>query len=195
MMKPTLPILALSLFALIAQARATEVIVDGDFESPDTSAWIPNYSGMIGNWNAPGTSGHSLYLGLGGTAGSDAMQVIDLSAYRTATLSFDVTAVARNAPNTSIFAVSAGYDNEVYRYYFEGSPVGQLFQKHISIPLTAAAAFKPFTALVFSGMHGNDSSTDIWVDNVSIQAQAVPEPATIGALALGAFAALRRRRK
>jgi hypothetical protein len=40
-----------------------------------------------------------------------------------------------------------------------------------------------------------NSSSSAWIDNVSIQARAVPEPTTFAALSIGALALLRRRRR
>ena len=150
---------------------------------------------MIGNWNAPGTSGSSLSLAQGGIAGSYAVQTVDLSHYGSATLSFDLTTIAHGEPHTAYFSVSLGYDNELARYYLGSTTDGELSMRHISIPLIASAAFAPNSPVLFVGTHQSGSTTGIWVDNVSIQAQPVPEPATLSVLGLGAVAALRRRRK
>lgn len=180
---------------LAKPAHAVETVVHGDFETRDPFIWTTNYTDMIGTWNAPGTTGSSLSLAQGGIAGSYAFQTLDLSAYGSATLSFDLTAVAHGAPGTSYLAVTLGYDNEVARYSFGSATDGETTTKHVSIPLTNRTGFLPNSPLLFMGAHQNGSHTGIWVDNVSIQAQPVPEPTTLAALGLGALAAFRRRRR
>ena len=61
---------------------------------------------------------------------------------------------------------------------------------HFSFTVTATSAS---TAIFFSG--SSDAFATVELDNVSVTPQATPEPATVAALGLGAFAFVRRRRR
>lgn len=196
-MKQTLLFLAIaSLSAAASLASAAEAIQDGGFEVHDPWTWVTPFPGIFGTWNEPKMSGTSVQLGqFGGLAGDYVWQAFDLSAYGSATLSFDLTTISHGAPELSTFAVAAGYDNEVYRIDVGSNTDGLVQTRHVVIPLTSSHAFMPNSILTFTGWNEAGASSRMFVDNVSIRAQAVPEPAPCAALGLGAVAVLRRRRK
>ena len=195
MKRKSLSLALLSFAFLSVGAHASNLVVDGNFEGSNSTVWINNYNNMIGAWGVPGTAGRSLNLSYGGSGGCDAMQLMDLSKYKGAVLSFDLTTIAHGFDQSGEFAVSMGYDNTLFSTFVGSTTDGLVTEKHITVDFTSPAAFKANTFLIFGAIQAPGVTDKIYVDNISIQPMATPEPATYGALGLGVLTLVRRRKK
>lgn len=183
------------LLLLAPAAHAVEVVADGDFESPSASAWTSSAGdagNLIGAWGVPGMTGRSARLAVAPSDNLFIDQEVDLLGYQAATFTCDVTTVAHGAPNSGYLDINLGSDTLALLKV--GSAVdGEVQTQHLSIPITGIGDFSA-TSLAFFAGNDASSSNQIYVDNVSIKTQAVPEPATLCALGTGLFGVLRRRR-
>lgn len=191
-MKRTL--LMLVPFFVVSRVFAMDVVTNGSFENTSPVTWVTNYNNIIGNWGAPGTSGRSLSLSAGGTAGSYAFEAVNLQGYSSALLSFDLTVIKNGAAESSYFTANLGYDNELTRYRIGEEADGTVTTKHYSILVTNPVAFQNLSPLLFAGSNPMGSSTEFYVDNVVLDASAVPEPATMFVLGGGLVMLMRRRK-
>ena len=123
------------------------------------------------------------------------MQVMDMSHYKNAVLSFDLTTIAHGWVGSGEFAVTLGYDNTLAEAFVGSTTDGLITTQHFDIALTDPKEYTPFTPLIFGSIQASDTHDEMYVDNVSIKAQAVPEPTTMTVFGLGGLALIRRRHR
>ncbi len=184
--------LLVSLLAVGASsAFAVELVVNGGFE-PDATGWtiahLGSFSGVTTtpnstNW-VPHTGAYCFHMGAtSSTDQSDVFQDIATTVGTTYTVS--VWALDLNpADATAGFNATFGGTTFAAR----GPSLTSAYTQ-FSANIVATSAL---TRLEFTGY---EATQYIQVDDFSVQAQAVPEPASMAALGLGVVALLRRRRK
>lgn len=210
LMKGTLALLALA--ALGASASAVELVVNGNFSNgaPDTAPpWV--LSGvneaqgrwpLIANPNSfTGGNINSRALGLADYTGANdsAAQTINTAGYGAAKLTYRVVFHdAETVVGRDIFTLSFG-GTVLETFDFGSAPGSGNSLYHVFDRTYDLTPYFDGTAkeLRFAQVTdtSNFTSSGTYIDNVSIQAAPVPEPATLAALGLGALAMLRRRRR
>ncbi|MBN9501511.1 MAG: hypothetical protein BGO01_04415 [Armatimonadetes bacterium 55-13] len=185
-MKP-LPsrILSFMAFASVAAGAQANLIVNGDFETGNTNDWFLNSPGNNSAvWAGFGVGGSNGYViaEFSGTGGSVLSQDVITVANQNYLFSFDLSDDGFGA---SGFTASFG-DKVVFS---EINPDTNGDFKHFSYLVTATS---DLSTVKFTG-YNNPSITIL--DNVSLTAAPVPEPASMAALGLGVAAFIRRRKR
>lgn len=204
------PLLLAAVVAAVSQASAVELVYNGGFEIQDGNGaygdgWsidttIPAYTGdpsyFFDDWGAvPGLSGATAWLGFDNNDDVTIFQSIDTDGYTSAILTFDLFSDGFDDANPS-----APFD--FLTVSFAGVLLDTIDLGNDGDEFNLSPSYD-LTPYLNSGSQlleirvSNDGSlnTFSFVDNFSIEAQPVPEPATLAALGIGAIALLRRRRK
>lgn len=203
--------LAFALLGAAATASASELVYNGDFTIQDSSGvygagWtVDSVEGweadeIFQNWHEypaddPFTDAPdavTAFLGYDDENTDTISQSINTAGYSSAMLSVTFTSDAGDF--TGFDFMHLWFGGQLIDAVDVGSETFGAFQKTVTYDLTPMFDGTTKTLAVDVAL---DSSfpTWVWVENVSVQAQAVPEPATLTALSLGAFAVLRRKRK
>lgn len=196
-MKKNLAVLALVAVGAVSQAN---LIVNGSFEMPVEDPWA--YLGSIPGWTADGQN--VLEIGQGGTYGvtgfvGDQVMELDSTANVVATQSLNLSAgiyrltysFARRGEGMS----GKPADTADFEVLWNGSSVAG--HAPISTAMTSNSmvlnvASDGLVDLSFRGL-GTSDSYGALIDDV--QLEAVPEPATLAILGLGALGVARRRNR
>lgn len=202
----------LALATLGASASAVELVVNGGFDtivSEEAPPWqLSGVNRAQGRWPIVGnnntfTGGHmpgrSLGLADYTSANDAAWQTINTAGYGTATLTYRVVFHdSDTVAGRDIFTLSFGgtvlETFDIGAQPGSGNDVYHVFNRTYDLtPYFDGTAKDLRFATVTDGSNFTASGT--YLDDVSIQASPVPEPATIAALGLGALALLRRKRR
>lgn len=199
-MRP-LPFLALGIIGVLsAPAHAVELVQNGDFEaSPAGLNWtltgiaeVGNYSTLLG----PTVPTRVLWLGGVQNALDTGSQAIATAGYGTATLSFRLVLEDLDLANSDFFTVSFG-SHVLDTIDIGETPGDQLENYYVSNRTYDLSPFFDGTPQTLTFGIATDgkafTASSAWIDNVSIDAQPVPEPASLLAFGAGALALLRRR--
>ena len=212
MLKTLTGTLALALL-LSTSASASELVKNGDFEkTPNGSDWSIVSSGgysaakifLRNDKRIIGVQGGFAFLA-GYNGGIDTIsQTIDTQRVGSAVLTYDLSWFCRDSTKYDFLQVRFG--NDLIDTFDLGSDDNADFEKN----LTGSFSFDltPYLdgtakSLSFTGINDyyapderiNQYASAVFIDNVSIQAQPVPEPSSLAALGLAGLALLRRRRK
>lgn len=178
-----------------AASHAEEIIVNGDF-SNGNAAWLGDL-GNVGVWDvSPMAGGGNRFAKLGGT--NDNSQRVWNNAYfgfvpGTGTFTFDISTDRADVPGFDFLqvkigshiidlidlgGVSPGWSPVTQKSYDISAYVGHL---------SNSVEFKVLTDF--------SAPSTVVIDNVSIQTQPVPEPATLAIIGGGLLGVMRRRKK
>ena len=210
MLKTLTGTLALALL-VSTSASAAELVKNGDFETrPNGSDWSIVSSGgysaskifLRDDKKIIGVQGGFAFLA-GYNGGVDTIsQTIDTQGLGAAVLTYDLSWFSRDSTQYDFLEVRFG--NDLIDTFDLGSDDIADFDKN----LTGSFSFDltPYLngtakSLSFTGINDyyapderiNQYASAVFIDNVSIQAQPVPEPASLMAIGLGVVAFLRRR--
>lgn len=205
-MKKTL-ILALATFAASQVFAADEYVLNGDFEAGSAhwsqSTLLDPPQNLIGDFsgNVVDSSGDlgpaTTTAWLGGYSNADdsiTQTIAPITSGATGTLSFDYYDVNEDYPGADFLTVS--YGGQTLQTIDLGSfDTVKITKYHV---VTDVSSYFNGTAKDLKFEVKTDSSLDssAFIDNVSLSVvNPTPEPASMAALAIGAGALLRRRRK
>ena len=189
--------LLISFLAIAPLAAQANLVINGDFESGATGTHAVG-SSLLPGWKVIGKANQNVYLagngylgvktrsldlsGTSDSAGSGVEQTIATVAGQTYNLSFDVY--------TGGLKYNGGVDFSVngtrLGANLQGDEVGNTIKKYKYSFLATST-----TTISFRDVTGG------WVthiDNISLTAAPVPEPASMAVLGLGAMALIRRRK-
>lgn len=195
--------LTLAALALATSAHAAELVVNGGFQNggPDeATGWTQTGLPLIAN-NSAWTNGlmPTRSVGLGGYTNADdsVSQAIATAGYGSGVLTFDfVWEDLDNNAGNDFFTVSFGGTTlETFDLgATPGNALGNLYRTTKSYDLTPYFDDSTKTLTLRGTTDGSSfSASSAYVDNVSIQAQPVPEPATLAALGFGVALFARRK--
>jgi len=187
---------AITLFSVSAAAFAN-LVTNGSFELPFDGGGFTYYSdGVSGGWGDGTGFGFELGAGGGEVLGIDGLQVmaVETSYAQGATQSLSIAAGTYSLSYE--LGRSAAYvqkDSGNVSVYWDGTLVGSVspasdFMQSYSVDVTSLGGGD--TLLIVGSGYGNGDAA--FIDNV--QLNAVPEPASMACLGLGAIAFVRRRR-
>lgn len=188
-------------------ASAVELVTNGNFESnPLGFGWTEASAGqfqIIGDWSggAVDSSGdfgpptNTAWLGGYDDADDSITQSVStLTGVSTATLAFDFYFANEDIAGFDFFTVSLGNDVLDTIDLGNDDAVTLTGPAHLTYNVTSLMNGSA-KDLVFRVTTDSAFGSSAFVDNVSISAATVPEPATMAAIGLGIAALLRRRRK
>lgn len=191
-MKKGLLISTLALFA--SSTFAVELVTNGDFESGD-APWVEvGAFDIIGDWSgAGGPPTVTAWLGSYNDAADTITQNISTLDNATGMLSFDFYWVNADIAGYDFFRVYLGGSEVYVRDLGDDEPTDLYGPELVTIDVSA---HMDGTAkdLVFEVLTDESAASGAFVDNISLQAEVVPEPATLAVLGLGVLA-MRRRQK
>lgn len=189
-----------TLLAVLAMAAsssfAVELVVNGDFES-GVAPWVEFSSGgfaLIGDYSGiGGPPTTTAWLGGYDDATDSITQTINTLSNATGELSFTLYWVNADIAGFDFLTVSLG-GTEVYaRDLGDDEPTDLYGPEVVSVDVSGLLDGSA-KDLVFQVTTDGSAGSSAFIDNVSLQAEVVPEPATLAVLGLG-LAAMRRRRK
>lgn len=185
-------LLFVSLLAVGAtSAFAAELVVNGGFE-PDATGWtishLGSFSGVTTTANSTAWPPHSgsYCFHMGATSATDQSDVFQ-----------DIATVAGTTYTVSVWALDLNPADATagFNATFDGVSFASRGPSLTNAYTQFSANIVASTSLTRLEFTGYEASQYILVDDFSVQAQAVPEPASMAALGLGVVALLRRRRK
>jgi hypothetical protein len=190
-------VFSVCLVASMASFSSAAIVTNGSFENPNyNGGWgLSQTDGISGGWYA---ETGKLEIGAGsvyGVTGQDGRQVLELDAQSNAKVSQNLTTAATHYTVTFSAALrkSVAVNSQGGDILWNNVKIGSF------LPASTAMQSYSFTVLgtgndklSFLGTGISDSCGTL-IDNVSVEA--VPEPTSMAALAVGAFALLRRRRQ
>jgi hypothetical protein len=194
--------------ALFVPVIASAQVLNGDFETPLTvDASGPGYyvvntgdNVSIGGWTSGGRAGDVSVdvvsqAGFGAPAYSGD-QFIDLAGTPGPGSIFQDVATVPSLQYTLTFAASSNGGPQIMDVYWDGGLLDAFVAPAVGtwdLKTYTVTASGPLTSLGFGSDIGNGSNAGPFLDAVSLAP--VPEPASMTALALGAVALIRKRRK
>lgn len=208
-MRSTRSLLAASTVLLAAaSAGATELVVNGDFEDPTLGAgWtqVGSFDLILAASEIPSelTSITTNFVWMGGyeNAADSLSQVIDFGSSApvgaTALLTFDTVVFVADETTYDFFSVSVG--GTTLATYDLGDDTSQGYLTDLATLSFDVTSFLGTGAqsLTFTLTTDISLNSSVFLDNISIQVSAVPEPSTyalgLGGLVLGAALLARRR--
>jgi hypothetical protein len=191
---------AFAFATLTAGSQAVQLVANGDFQSSSIAPWTESSAFPIIDENLFGTLGTAgnRYAWLGGYANANdkLSQTVDFGSLAgTATLTFKFEAALRDEPTYDFFTVKIG-STTLDTIDLGAATFGAGIFSGVTTKSYDVSAFMGTGSQVLEFGTTTDVSfnSSALVDDVSIEATPVPEPATMTALALG-LAAIARRRK
>jgi hypothetical protein len=183
-----LAIAALLAVSAFSASAATELVVNGNFETGTFAGWTKSGNLSLSDIVSNTTTSNHTFLWRSGATGSPAFisQLLNTSAGGTYTLAFDVYSAGTSSTNPAAVNFSANFGGNAV-YSFTNTTLN-------------------WTHVVVNNLHATGSSTELKfssrndpsftrLDNISVQA--VPEPETYAMMlaGLGALGFIARRRK
>lgn len=179
-----------------SSAFAVDLVSNGNFEAGNTNWTEMGAFTIIGDWSgAGGPATQTAWLGGYDDANDSITQSVSTLSGASAMLELDLWWVNIDIPTYDFFTISFGGSTIYTRDLGDLEPIDLYGPEHLSFDISSMMDGSA-KDLVFGVTTDDfpDSGCSAFVDNVSIQANVVPEPATLAVLGLG-VAALRRRRK
>lgn len=185
---------------LSTRAAAVEIVANGDFEmNPPDTGWSIVGIPLFGDWSGLFSTATTNTVWFGGYSNADdeIFQNVDLGALPgTATLSFDLAIYSDDWDGFDFLDVYLGgnlLDSiDLGDPGYTGTPT--LSSKMPYSYDVSAMVGLGVQELRFVGTTDSSFDCSAFLDNVSIDVSAVPEPSSIAVLALGALTLIRRRR-
>lgn len=198
------PLLSFAILGAASFGFSFNIITNGDFEaSPADTAWtiggfalIDDFSGdIVSSMGDLGPPTNTTWLGGYDDAFDSITQSVTTVAGATsATLSFDWAFTDEDFPDFDFFTVTFG-GTELYSGSIGGSFSGELSDFATMNFDVLAMMDGSAKDLVFDVVTDGSLPSSVFIDNVSLNVVAVPEPASMAVLGIGALALLRRRKK
>jgi hypothetical protein len=172
-----------------SSAMAVELVTNGGFETGDLTGWTVGFAGSFSGVRTqfPHSGTQEAYFGATSAAGAEDIYQ-DLTTVSGTTYNVSFWAFDQDPATTAENLLVTFGSNTV----FNGIP--QRGTTSTANYAQYTGSFVATSAITRLEINAWEASWYINVDDVSVQAQAVPEPASMAALGLGALALVRRRR-
>ena len=184
----------------IGSSANANLVVNGGFESPAVSSW--GLSNTIPGWTSTGAQ---IEVGRGtvyGVTGFEALNVLELDSTANSTVSQTLSLASGSYDLSFLYGRRVSgmsgkpADTADFDVLWNGSSI------FATTPTTGAMAVHSMSVIALAGDNtlsfrgrGTSDSYGAIIDNVQLNASPVPEPASLAALAVGAFGLLRRKSK
>ncbi len=178
----------------VSSAHSIELVTNGDFESnPFDLGWSTQGQAAIGNWTNESDnrfSSNSAWLGGYNSADDTLMQSINTANMATGNLSFDL--VVQRLDDSGFDFLDVSFGGRLLDRIDLGDTQDKGFISLAKAYDVSSEMGHGVQDLVFHGTTDWVHPGSAFIDNVSLDANPVPEPASWIALSIGALGLLRR---